>query len=413
VSVSAHDNGGGATDTSAVQTFTITITGVNDAPSFTKGADQTVNEDAGAQTVSPWATAISAGPNESGQTVHFNITGNTNSGLFSAGPAVSSSGVMTYTPTANANGTATITLNIQDDGGTANGGVDTSATQTFVINVTAVNDPPSFTKGADQTVNEDTGAHTVVGWATAISPGPADEAGQAVDFIVTNDNNGLFSAQPAVDAAGQLTYTGATNAFGSATVSVSAHDNGGGATDTSAVQTFTITINAVNDAPVVTTTGGNTAFVPPGPAVVIDGGVTVSDVDSPNLAGATMSITGNFQTTEDVLAFANTANITGVYSAATGVLTLTGSDTVANYQAALRTVTYNDTAGSPNAATRTISFQVDDGAGPPNNLSNVATKSVVFNQPPVVDLNSLTPALTARPPSPRTAAPCSSPRTRR
>src|SRR4029078_6460072 len=62
---------------SNVATFSITINPVNDAPSFAKGADQTVNEDAGAQTVSPWATAISAGPaNESSQTVSFEITGN-------------------------------------------------------------------------------------------------------------------------------------------------------------------------------------------------------------------------------------------------------------------------------------------------------------------------------------------------
>ncbi|MCB1569855.1 MAG: hypothetical protein KDI72_02050, partial [Xanthomonadales bacterium] len=59
--------------------------GVNDAPSFTAGPDQTVLEDAGPQTVNPWATAISAGPpNESGQVVTFNVTGNTNPSLFSA-----------------------------------------------------------------------------------------------------------------------------------------------------------------------------------------------------------------------------------------------------------------------------------------------------------------------------------------
>ena len=58
-------------------------------------------------------------------------------------------------------------MQIHDDGGTANGGVDTSAAQTFIINVTAVNDAPSFTKGADQTVLEDAGAQSVPAWATA------------------------------------------------------------------------------------------------------------------------------------------------------------------------------------------------------------------------------------------------------
>ncbi len=113
-------------------------------------------------------------------------------------PAVSANGTLTYTPAANANGIATVTVQLHDNGGTANGGVDTSAAQTFTISVTAVNDAPSFIKGANQTVLEDAGARTVTGWATAISAGAANEAGQALNFIVSNNNNALFSAQPAI-----------------------------------------------------------------------------------------------------------------------------------------------------------------------------------------------------------------------
>lgn len=111
--------------------------------------------------------------------------------------------------------------------------------------VSPVNSPPSFTKGADQTINEDAAAQTVNGWATNIDAGPGD-AGQTLDFIVTNDNNQLFSAQPAVAPNGTLTYKSATNAFGLATVTVKLHDNGGG-TDTSAPQTFKITVKPVAD----------------------------------------------------------------------------------------------------------------------------------------------------------------------
>jgi hypothetical protein len=117
-------------------------------------------------------------------------------------------------------------INIQDNGGTADGGVDTSASQTFTITVTAVNDVPSFTKGANQSVNEDAAAQTVAGWATAISPGPGNESGQTVSFTATNDNNSLFAVQPAVSSTGTLTYTPAANANGSATVSVTIKDNG-------------------------------------------------------------------------------------------------------------------------------------------------------------------------------------------
>jgi CSLREA domain-containing protein len=119
-----------------MQTFALTVNPVNDAPSFTKGTDQTVNENSGGQTVNNWATGISAGPaDESGQTLTFQILGNTNATLFSAGPSISPTGTLSFTPAAGQSGTATITFALKDNGGTSNGGVDTTASQTFVINV--------------------------------------------------------------------------------------------------------------------------------------------------------------------------------------------------------------------------------------------------------------------------------------
>ncbi len=251
VTINLSDDGGGA-DQSADQTFTITITAVNDTPSFTKGSDQTVWEGTDSW-VSYWATAISAGPSdEAGQVLTFTLT-NDNNSLFSVQPAINTIGQLTYTLKSHANGSATVEVVLKDNGGTANGGNDTYATQTFTITVTAVNDEPSFTPGSDQTVLEDAGAQTVVSWATAISAGPADEAGQVLTFTVTNDNNSLFSAQPAISSTtGNLTYTPAANANGSATVTVELKDDGGtafGGDDTFTPQTFTITVTAVNDAP--------------------------------------------------------------------------------------------------------------------------------------------------------------------
>src|SRR5207248_493419 len=128
--------------------------------------------------------------------------------------------------------------------------------------------------------------HTVSGWATAISPGPADESGQTVTFNVSNNNNALFSAQPAVDSAGNLTFTSAPDANGVATVTVTAHDNGGtanGGADTSAPQTFTITVTAVNDAPVAVadsyTTGEDTTLTVNAASGVL---ANDTDVDTPH-----------------------------------------------------------------------------------------------------------------------------------
>jgi hypothetical protein len=98
-------------------------------------------------------------------------------------------------------------------------------------------------------------------------------------------------------------------------------------------------------------------------------------VDNTTLAGATVQITGNYQNGQDVLSFANTANITGSFDAASGKMTLTGTDTLANYQAALRAIKYQNTSQNPNTSARTLTFQVNDGAAA-NNLSNAPTRGI-------------------------------------
>ena len=116
-------------------TFTLTVTPVNDAPSFTIGPNQTVSEDAGFQFVSGWVTNMSAGPNESDEW-SFQVTNNTNPGLFVQQPSVEINGLLHYMLVSNVTGSADITIIMKDNGGTANGGVDTSALQTFTITVT-------------------------------------------------------------------------------------------------------------------------------------------------------------------------------------------------------------------------------------------------------------------------------------
>jgi large repetitive protein len=248
VTVTAHDDGGtanGGTDTSSPRTFTLTIGPVDDAPSFSVGGDQTKLEDAGASSVSGWATAISPGPaNETSQTITFTVSAD-NPGLFAVQPAVAPDGKLTYTPAANANGAATVTVTAHDDGGTADGGIDASPPRTFNVTIGPVNDAPTFTAGPDESVISLAGAQSIPGWATGILPGPGDESSQSVSFIVTADNPGLFAAQPAVAPNGTLTYTPTLLAIGSATVTVRAKDDGGtanGGADTSAPKTFTISI---------------------------------------------------------------------------------------------------------------------------------------------------------------------------
>ena len=234
-------------------TVSVTVGAVNDAPSFAAGADQLVPEGSGTAVVSGWARNISAGPpDEEGQRVRFTVDTD-RTGLFSERPAIDLDGTLRFAPAAGANGSTRVTVRAVDDGGTANGGEDTSAPQTFTITIFPVNSAPSFDAGPDQVVAEDSGPRSVAGWARNISPGPDDESGQTVSFTVSTNQSTLFAAGPAVTPNGTLTFTPAANANGLATVTVRAVDSGGtanGGQNTSAPRTFTITITPANDSPV-------------------------------------------------------------------------------------------------------------------------------------------------------------------
>jgi VCBS repeat-containing protein len=120
------------------------------------------------------------------------------------------------------------------------------------------------------------------------------------------------------------------------------------------------------------------------PPVTATSTLTVSSANATTLASATVTISSGLAAGEDSLRFTNQNGITGSYDSSTGVLTLSGTASLADYQAALRSVTYYDSNGtSPTTGTRTISFQVNDGF-PARNLSNVVSRNISVgpNSPP-------------------------------
>ncbi len=515
-------NGSYSAFSTATNFATLAITPVNDAPSFTRGSDQAVVPTAGAQSIPNWATAISPGPsNESGQAVNFVVTGNTNPAIFSAAPAISPTGTLTYTPS-GVSGTAVVTIALHDNGGTANGGVDTSASQTITfnfyavgenhppfisaslaaqtmledtplvlssgngnqvsftdsdalsgdneqitltltggtaslstlsgltgsgngttsmtytgtvaslnaalngltftpsanlngngagsiqlvvsdlghngtggtktdtatiaVNITPVNDAPSFAKGANESVAEDSGAQSFANWATSILAGPANESGQMLDFIVSNDNNALFSVQPTITSAGTLSFTPAADANGSTTVTVQLHDDGGtanGGIDTSLAQTFTINVTPVNDPPVNQVPNRTIRAVENVPYVFSNAelnAVSVSDVDA---NGASEQIT--LTATHGTLTLSSLAGLSGSGDG-TALLTYTGS--LVDLNAALDGLTFTPTNGYTGSAA--IQITTNDlgntgGPGPqstvtPINLNVVAPSPLLINE---------------------------------
>jgi len=101
-----------------------------------------------------------------------------------------------------------------------------------------------------------------------------------------------------------------------------------------------------------------------GPTVDIASAVTVNDLDQAVIKGATAAMASGFFP-GDALSFTPTGSITGSYSALSGLLTLIGNGTFAQYQTVLDSVRFTNAGDNPtNYGTqpnRTIVFTVFDG----------------------------------------------------
>jgi hypothetical protein len=144
---------------------------------------------------------------------------------------------------------------------TATDGTTESNTAHMTFWLAPINDPPTFTPGGDVEVSSGSGPYSAA-WASAIEPGPDNEADQTVSFeVVSIDAGGvsLFTIDPVIASDGTLTFTPATGAAGIAQVTVQATDDGGLESyglpagtmdppdDTSDAVTFTIVVTAVED----------------------------------------------------------------------------------------------------------------------------------------------------------------------
>lgn len=420
---------------SAQGRMAVTVTAVNDAPGFVLSTSITgSSEDAGTQTVANFLTSISTGPaNESGQAISF-VVNASNPSLFSVGPTIDANGTLRYTAAANANGTATVTVFAQDNGGSANGGDDASPPQVFTIEILAVNDAPvldasrapslaavtedaaapsgtvgtlvsslvdlaSSSGGLDNVSDPDgaslgialTGTDAADGtWYYSLNGGSSWSAVGAVSdasalLLEANGNTRLYF-HPNEDFDGTvsnaITFRAWDGTSGAAGTKVATATNGGASAFSTGTDTADITVTAVGDAPVVVA-GGSLAYTENQAATAINATLTVTDIDSAMLASATVSIGTGFVSGEDVLGFVDQSGITGTYDASSGVLTLTGTASLADYQAALRSVTYSNASDAPSEAARTISFQVDDGAASSTAATTTINVTAVNDTPTV------------------------------
>ena len=130
--------------------FALTVVPVNHPPRFDPGVEVIVQEDAGPQTLRNWASNISPGrASEASQALQFRVESEPTD-LFVNGPALTPDGTLSFKTAAHVSGVATVSVTLQDDGGTEHGGQDTSPTQNFTITVQPVNHPPVLDPIADQ-----------------------------------------------------------------------------------------------------------------------------------------------------------------------------------------------------------------------------------------------------------------------
>ncbi len=297
-------------------------------------------------------TTVTASDVDAGQTLSYSIVGGSDAAQFTidgrTGEVRFASASNYEAPTdSGGNNVYDVTVQVSD----GNGGIDTQA---LAVTVADANEAPTDLVLSASTVAENAATGTVVGMIT----GTDVDAGDTTSYRLTDTAGGRF----AIDSAtGQLTVADGSllnyESAASHNVTVRVTDRGGLTYD----ETFTITVTDVNEAPTVTMSGGSVQYNENAAPVVIDAGLTLSDVDSATMAGATVQITVAYNSSQDVLAFTNQLGIAGSWDSAAGTLTLSGIATVADYQTALRSITYQNTSDNPTISVRTVSFSVTDG----------------------------------------------------
>jgi hypothetical protein len=174
-----------------------------------------------------------------------------------------------------------------------------------------------------------------------------------------------------------LTVRGWDTSTGTAGSTADTTTNGGTSAFSAVTSTASISVTELNDAPVFNTAANASSFTEMGSAVAVGSGLVLTD-DGSNLTSASVRISAGF-TSGDTLAVGTPGGLTVAYNAATGVLTLSGSASVATYQAALRSVSFVTSSEDPtsNSATRTLSWQATDSA----NLTSAASTSTLTVTP--------------------------------
>ncbi|MCA6128749.1 hypothetical protein AI19_04245 [Thalassolituus oleivorans 4BN06-13] len=229
-------DGGEDGTVAAVQSWTITVGSVNDSPEITSAAIVTATEDM----VYQYPVQVTD-PDDAnnGTDLTFELT------TAPAGMTVSSMGLIEWTPT-NDDVSAPVTVVVRDGG--ESGSVP--ATQSWTIAVTPVNDAPEITQGATTTlsVEEDTLA------SLGLNATDIDTAATSLTWSVSSVAVNGVASVTGTGSSKSVSYTPNADFNGSDEFAITVSDG-----ELSDTITVTMTVNAVNDMPVITSTAITTA----------------------------------------------------------------------------------------------------------------------------------------------------------
>ncbi len=428
ISITVADSG--TPSGTVTTTFQVTVISVNDGPTIDVPPDEFANEDSGLHSVS--LTGIGSGA--ANETQNLIVTALSSDTSIIPNPTITytspnATGLLRYTPVANANGVVTILLRVQDDGGTANGGVNVSF-RSFQVTVTPVADSPVLITNGGLTLSEtssaqitnlrlrvdDDGGPSQVTYSLTSAP-PRGELRR----LGTALTNGQTFTQADLDG-GLVVYADTGSGGGSTSFQFTAIDGEGNVfTDgiptipfpngtPYAAQTFTITLTAgapVNNAPTIVLPGPMDTWTEGDPPLLVDSSALVDDTPD-NLGGGrlTAQLINGTATASDDLAVRNigagagqigfsgsTVTYQGVaigivdaiQNGVGGVplrIDLSGAATEIAVQALARALTFSNSSTTPSTVTRRFQAILRDGAATPG-------VSTVEKDIAVVAVNSL------------------------
>ena len=303
-----------------------------------------------------------------------------NGAAVSTGQAVTlaqlGAGQLVFTPASNDSGSpyASFAFNVSD------GVASAAASATLTINVAAVNDAPVITANAGLTVKQ----NNQITLSTAmLSAADVDDAASSILFTVTTPpasgslSASSFTQQDLLNGAVSYTAAGA----GSDSFTFNVQDAAGAGPQ---AQTFMITVNP-NQPPVVTA-GGVLDYTENDAPTAINGVASITDVDDAQMQSATVQITGNFVSTEDVLTCpVSLASGLACDDSTPGLVSITSASTnsIADYLAAMNAVRYENTSDNPDTTARVVSYSIVDDEGNNSSTAAAGINVIAVNDAPV------------------------------